>query len=122
MKKADLNALEKALAHLPVDLKQRLANQLLGQISAQAHTLLETSTPHHLCPHCGHEHVGKWGHSGVLQRYRCQSLTCHKTFNAVTGTSLARLHHRNKWFDYLRYMRDSLTFSKDRGIALTITA
>tara|TARA_R110000868_G_scaffold35176_1_gene126353 strand:+ start:24335 stop:24646 length:312 start_codon:yes stop_codon:yes gene_type:complete len=38
-----------------------------------------------------------------------QRLTCHKTFNAVTGTSLARLHHRNKWFDYLRCMRDSLT-------------
>ena len=35
MKKADLSALEKALAHLPVDLKQHLANQLLGQINAQ---------------------------------------------------------------------------------------
>lgn len=109
MKKADLNALEKTLAHLPVDLKQRLANQLLGQINAQAQTLLETAKSRHLCPHCGHEHVVKWGHSGGLQRYRCQSLTCQKTFNAVTGTSLAKLHHRNKWFDYLRCMRDSLT-------------
>ena len=52
MKKADLNALEKALTHLPVDLKQHLANQLLGQINAQAHTLLETARSH-LCPHCG---------------------------------------------------------------------
>ncbi len=58
MKKADLNALEKALSHLPVDLKQHLANQLLGQINAQAHTLLETARSH-LCPHCGHEHVVK---------------------------------------------------------------
>ncbi|SOB75325.1 hypothetical protein SAMN04488490_0899 [Marinobacter sp. LV10R510-11A] len=45
MKRADINALEKTLAHLPVDLKQHLANQLLGQINAQAHTLLETASP-----------------------------------------------------------------------------
>lgn len=60
-----------------------------------------------LCSHCGNEHVVKWGHSGGLQRYQCQSLTCHKTFNAVTETSLARLHHRTKWVGYLRCMQDS---------------
>lgn len=108
MKKADVNALENTLAHLPVDLKQRLANQLLGQINAQAHTLLETANAHRLCPHCDGEHLVKWGFSGGLQRYRCQNLDCRKTFNAVSNTSLARLHHRNKWFDYLRCMRDSL--------------
>jgi len=109
MKQADINAIEKTLAHLPVDLKQHLANQLLGQINAQAHTLLETASPHRLCPHCGDKHLVKWGRSGGLQRYQCQSRGCHKTFNAVTGTSLAKLHHRHKWFDYLRCMRDSLT-------------
>jgi transposase-like protein len=108
MKRADINALEKTLFHLPVDLKQHLANQLLGQINAQAHTFLETASSHRLCPHCGGERLVKWGRSGGLQRYRCQSLTCHKTFNAVTRTSLARLHYHNKWFDYLRCMRDSL--------------
>lgn len=40
MNRADINALEKSLAPLPVDLKQYLANQLLGQINAQAQTLL----------------------------------------------------------------------------------
>jgi len=40
MKKADLNALEKTLVHIPVDLKQHLANELLAQINAQA------------CSHC----------------------------------------------------------------------
>lgn len=109
MKQADINALETTLAHLPVDLKKHLADQLLGQINAQAHTLIETASSHRLCPHCGDEHHVKWGRSGGLQRYRCQNLGCRKTFNAVTRTSLARLHHRNKWFDYLRCMRDSLT-------------
>ena len=48
MKQADINAIEKTLAHLPVDLKQHLANQLLGQINAQSHTLLETASQRHL--------------------------------------------------------------------------
>lgn len=109
MNRADINALEKSLAPLPVDLKQYLANQLLGQINAQAQTLLETANPERRCPHCGGEHLIKWGRSSHSQRYRCQNLSCHKTFNAVTGTSLAKLHYRHKWFEYLRCMRDSLT-------------
>ncbi|WP_341580994.1 IS1595 family transposase [Marinobacter metalliresistant] len=109
MKRADINAIEKSLANLPVDLKKYLADQLLGQINAQAHALLETATSHRLCPHCNGEHSVKWGHSAGLQRYRCQTSICRKTFNAVSRTPLARLRHRDKWFDYLRCMRDSLT-------------
>ena len=41
MKKSDVNAFEKTLTQLPVDLKQYLANQLLEQINAQALTLLD---------------------------------------------------------------------------------
>lgn len=115
MKQADVNILEKTLAALPVDLKKHLANQLLGQINAQAYTLLETASSHRRCPHCGNERLVKWGHSGGLQRYRCQNLACSKTFNAVTGTSLAKLHHRDKWFDYLRCMRDSLPLRTSAG-------
>ncbi|AHI32926.1 IS1595-like element ISMsa1 family transposase [Marinobacter salarius] len=109
MKQADINALESTLAHLPVDLKKHFSDQLLGQINAQAHTLIETASSHRICPHCGNDHLVKWGRSGGLQRYRCQNASCRKTFNAVTRTSLARLRYRNKWFDYLRCMRDSLT-------------
>ena len=109
MKQADINALESTLAHLPVDLKKYFSDQLLGQINAQAHTLIETASSHRICPHCGNDHLVKWGRSGGLQRYRCQNASCRKTFNAITRTSLARLRYRNKWFDYLRCMRDSLT-------------
>lgn len=109
MKRADINALEKSLANLPVDLKKHFADQLLGQINAQAHALLETACAHLSCPYCASEHFVKWGHSSGLQRYRCQNPICRKTFNAVSLTPLARLRHRDKWFDYLRCMRDSLT-------------
>lgn len=49
------------------------------------------------------------GHASGLQRYRCQNSACRKTFNALTGTPLAKLRHRDKWLDYLRCMQDSLT-------------
>ena len=109
MKKSEVNALENTLFKLPADLKYYIANQLLNQINAHAQTLLETSRSHHQCPHCNHQHVIKWGRSGGLQRYRCQNASCNKTFNSITGTPLAKLNHRDKWFEYLRCMRDSLT-------------
>lgn len=109
MKRTDIVSLEKSLSDLPVDLKQRFANQLLEQIKAQAQTLIEATNPHHSCPHCDGEHTVKWGRSGGLQRYRCQNPDCRRTFNKVTGTALARLHYRDKWLDHLRCMRDSLT-------------
>ena len=122
MNKSDVNALEKTLFQLPADQKYYIANQLLNQINAQAQTLLETSSSHHQCPHCNHQHVIKWGRSGGLQRYRCKNTSCNRTFNPVTGTPLAKLNYRDKWFEYLRCMRDSLTLrvSASRvGIDLT---
>lgn len=47
------------------------------------------------CPHCAATHVVRNGHANGFQRYRCHD--CRKTFNALTGTALARLHQRGKW-------------------------
>jgi len=49
------------------------------------------------CPHCGHDELGKWGNASGLQRWRCKD--CKKTFNALTGTPLARLRKKEKWLD-----------------------
>jgi transposase-like protein len=54
------------------------------------------------CPQCGHEKVARWGSASGLQRYRCAS--CKSTFNALTGTPLARLRHKDKWVDYAQQM------------------
>ena len=121
MKRTDINAIEQLLSRLSVELKKYFANQLLGQINAQADTLIETARPHPLCPHCGNEDPVKWGRSGGLQRYRCHNPVCLKTFNTLTGTPLAKLHHRDKWFAYLGCMLDSLTLritAKRLGIDL----
>lgn len=51
-----------------------------------------------VCPHCAGAETYRWGKSCGLQRYRCRS--CKHTFNALTGTPLAGLRHKDKWLDY----------------------
>ncbi len=43
------------------------------------------------CPYCHSDSFHKWGMRSGLQRYRCRK--CHKTFNTLTLTPLARLQH-----------------------------
>jgi transposase-like protein len=52
------------------------------------------------CPHCGSVAAGaqRWGRASGLQRWRCRA--CGRTFNALTGTSLARLRHKAQWLRY----------------------
>ena len=52
---------------------------------------------HFGCPHCGGDGVHRWGSASGKPRYRCMS--CRKTFNPVTGTPLAGLHHPERWND-----------------------
>jgi transposase-like protein len=59
------------------------------------------------CPHCADTRLSRYGSASGLQRYRCQS--CRKTFNALTGTPLARLRHKPKWLVYLAAMAESKT-------------
>ena len=47
------------------------------------------------CPKCHAEKVVRNGQADGLQRYKCRG--CGVTFNALTGTPLARLRHRDKW-------------------------
>ena len=47
------------------------------------------------CPHCDAKDVRPWGHASGLPRYRCPD--CRRTFNALTGTALARLRHKDRW-------------------------
>jgi transposase-like protein len=47
------------------------------------------------CPHCGCQKLERWGRANGLSRYRCGD--CRRTFNALTGTSLARLRKKECW-------------------------
>src|SRR4051812_15916971 len=62
------------------------------------------------CPHCAAARLQRWGHASGLRRYRCQA--CHKTFNALTGTSLARLRKKACWLRYGEALAAGMTLAK----------
>jgi transposase-like protein len=59
------------------------------------------------CPHCRHPRRHRCGEANGLQRFRC--LGCRRTFNALTGTPLARLRKRERWLAYLQCVLESRT-------------
>src|SRR3954465_2534412 len=52
------------------------------------------------CPHCGTPGAVKRGRANGLRRYRCKA--CGKSFNALTGTPLARLRLQERWLEFTR--------------------
>ncbi|QBI05290.1 IS1595 family transposase [Pseudoduganella albidiflava] len=67
--------------------------------------LIEEAAGKPPCPHCGCEKSHRCGQASGLQRYRC--VTCRRSFNALTGTPLARLRLRDKWLQYLQCLIES---------------
>jgi len=59
------------------------------------------------CPHCGNEKIVGHGNYKGRKRYKCQS--CTKTFNDLTGTSVAHLHKKEEWQEYLKCIAQSMT-------------
>ena len=62
------------------------------------------------CGHCGSKLVGRWGSAHGLARYRCRE--CQRTFNILTGTSLARLRHRPQWLSFGAALQDASSVRK----------
>lgn len=72
------------------------------------------------CPHCGGRRLQRWGSSAGLPRYRCGD--CRRSFNALTGTPLARLRKKERWADHAQALMsgESLTKAAKRcGVAFT---
>ena len=74
------------------------------------------------CAHCRHQGVICRGHANGLRRFHC--LECGKTFNALTGTPLAHLHHKERWFDFAQSLgaREVVRTSAARCAIATSTA
>jgi transposase-like protein len=62
------------------------------------------------CPHCGTNEVRPWGKASGVPRYRCK--VCRKTFNAFTATSVAGLHHKDRWLDQARSLLEGETLAQ----------
>ena len=50
------------------------------------------------CPHCASEGAVSRGMARGLRRYRCKG--CGRTFNALSGTPLSGLHHKERWLSF----------------------
>ena len=72
--------------------------------------LIEEAAGNRSCPDCGSNRCHRCGHANGLQRYRC--VICRRSFNALTGTPLARLRLRDKWLPYLQCLIESTTVRK----------
>jgi len=78
----------------------RIERDALGRIGEQTVDRLG-------CAHCGADAVIGWGRSHGLPRHRCKS--CGRTFNAATGTAMARLRKKDRWLDQAQAMIESLS-------------
>ena len=62
------------------------------------------------CAHCGADEIVGWGRSHGLPRYRCKA--CRRTFNAATGTGMARLRKKDRWLDQAQAMIEGVSLAK----------
>jgi transposase-like protein len=101
MREADFEALLRLVERLGGEQRAALGRALAAASSEpEAVRLLEqafAAAPR--CPHCAEAAAPRrWGHASGLRRYRCKG--CRRTFNALTGTSLARLRKKERWLAY----------------------
>ena len=108
MNKADIRALEAQLTELPHTQKKHFLSLLSQLIEFQAASFIDSLSDIICCGHCTSPQIKKCGKSAGLQRYKCENTEFGKTFNALKGTALFGLRQKDKWFDYLQYMFDSL--------------
>jgi transposase-like protein len=93
------------------DLAQAL-NRGLQQEKTVA--LIDSAGAAHACPRCRSTRLHRDGRVDDLQRYRC--LDCKRSFNALTGTPVARLRQRSKWLPYLECMLQSTTIRRAAAV------
>ena len=97
------------LSDLTVEQREKLRDALAtGDRQAAVVTLLEQRLgTEPACVHCGAERAGRWGHDHGLRRFRCR--TCKRSFNALTGTPLARLRKKAAWLAFAEALSDGTT-------------
>lgn len=109
MKKQEMKRLLALVGRLTRGQRQELVGTLQAQSNADAsvEVLESTASQTRACPHCKSERIVRNGMADGLQRYKCRG--CGKTFNALTGTPLARLRLKGKWLAQTRALADGLT-------------
>jgi len=112
MKSTEFKAWMKSIDRMSRNQRDKLRKKLEGkEDTAEVIALIERNQHDKLaCPDCKATKLYRWGKVSELQRYRCRQ--CNRTFNALTGTPLARLRHKDKWFEYGQAMIQGLSIRK----------
>ncbi len=74
----------------------------------------------HSCPHCKSSRIIRFGQVNGRQRFRCKA--CTKTHMSTFGTAFFKMHHPQKWHDYLLLMPQGTVLrhcAKKLNISLT---
>jgi transposase-like protein len=107
---ADFSVVVKLLENIQLSEDEvALLQGLLANVVQPGHCLrlIEEAAGQRSCPDCGGGRCHRCGHANGLQRYRC--VVCRRSFNALTGTPLARLRLRDKWLPYFQCLIESTT-------------
>lgn len=112
MDESNFSTMLAQLTGLTFDQKQLLLKTLQAKSDLEqiAEIVNEKIFSSPVCPHCNCSKVVKCGVVSSLQRYRCKE--CKATFNALTGTSMARLRKKDRWLEYSKALDESLTLVK----------
>src|SRR6185369_5053569 len=98
MRQRDLKRLKTMLVTLTSSQRRELMSELqVTEGRAASVGIIEDRGRQGGCPHCGNQKVVCNGNADGLQRYKCRQ--CGRTFNALTGTPLARLRQKGKWLE-----------------------
>lgn len=112
MRRKELNAVFRAIQELSWSQRAELVERLkTAQASHETYAMVEERQQAlRICPHCDSMQVVRNGLVRGLQRYKCRG--CGKTFNALTGTPLARLRYRERWLGQAQALIDGMSISK----------
>lgn len=115
MRKRELNRMVQAIEQMTWAQRGQLIDRLKGQQAGhEACGIIEERVQALLmCPHCSDWHVVRNGQARGLQRYKCRG--CARTFNALTGTPLARLRYKDKWLGQAQALCEGLSITKAAG-------
>lgn len=112
MRQQQMTRLIHSLPQLTHHQRQQLASCLQVLMDrSQATCVVETFTSGpRACPHCASTMLVKNGSANGLQRFKCRQ--CARTFNALTGTPLARLHLRDKWMGQAQALGEGISLNQ----------
>src|SRR5437763_9319921 len=112
MREADFAALLHLVERLSLEQRTALGRALAAASgeSGAIRLLEEAFLAAPRCPHCAATALQRWGSASGLRRYRCTA--CRKTFNALTGTSLARLRKKACWLRYGEALAAGMSLAK----------